>query len=93
MLVEGQLAGDNFHSYTHDVEVSIERNGAHYRFIMFFKHHVRLEVNRCMAALAQAQVRGDVLVVACGPRVGARGMRAGETKAADFAVAQCVPSP
>lgn len=86
MLVEGQLTGDRFHPYTHDVEVSVDIEGRTHRFFIFIKRHKRLPINQSLPALKEAGVRGDLLVVACGPKMGARGMRSGEIWAANVAV-------
>lgn len=92
VLVEGQMAGDEVHPYTHDLEVEVEFRGTMHRFFVFVKRHKRLPINQSLAALSEAGVRGDLLVVACGPKAGARGIRSGEARAADMAVEQYVKS-
>lgn len=86
ILVEGELTGQRTQPYTHCVEVTIRNNGKIYHFIVFFKRHVSLPVNTSTRELAEAGIRGDVLVVACGPRVGARGIGRRETAVADKVV-------
>lgn len=86
VVVDGQLTGHRIQAYTHDVESTIRRNGKTYTFRIFFKRHRKLPVNRSLGALREAGVRGDILVVACGPRVGVRGMGGKEGKVADYLV-------
>lgn len=69
--------------YTHCVEVAIKRYNKIYRFLLFFKRHVHLRLNKSTRELEEGGTRGDVLVVAMGPKVGARGMGGRETRVAD----------
>lgn len=55
-------------------------------FRIFFKNHVRLTINGTLSTMGLGEIKGDILVVAYGPRVGERSFKAAEAAAADEAV-------
>ncbi|KAJ3709585.1 hypothetical protein C8R42DRAFT_598022, partial [Lentinula raphanica] len=61
--------------HIHDTIVDVRHRGKRYSFRIFYKRHKKLPRNRAVRESAKRVMDGDILVVAFGPRVGARNMR------------------
>lgn len=70
-------------SYVHGTVVRCRFRGRRYSFKLFYKNHVSLPLNRALPELLREGMRGDVLAVAYGSKVGERSLTGLETSAAD----------
>ncbi|KAH7874201.1 hypothetical protein F5879DRAFT_1067459, partial [Lentinula edodes] len=87
VLASAELPHPQTQPYIHDSIVKVVHRGKQYKFRVFFKRHKLLPTNQAILQLAGAPMDGDVLVVACGTKVGIRNIRGRlETRAADKAV-------
>lgn len=83
----GTLSGARTQPYVHDIIVTVTYRRKTYTFRVFFKRHKMLSRNKAIHALANTDVRGDVLLAAVGKKVDIRNLRGGEEcRAADLAV-------
>ena len=89
VITDGQLQGSRLQPYVHDTRVRVRWNGTVYTFLVLYKRHRYLPVNGSTPDISNAGFRGDALVVAEGPLVGARGMGGRETRAADYTMKRC----
>ncbi|KAJ3847059.1 hypothetical protein EV368DRAFT_51853, partial [Lentinula lateritia] len=87
VLASTELPHPQTQPYIHDSIVKVVHRGKQYKFRVFYKRHKLLPTNQAILQLAGAPMDGDVLVVACGTKVGIRnfGSRL-EIRAADKAV-------
>lgn len=90
VILDGEFVGHRRQPYTHSVEVSTRFRERTYNCMVFFKRHTSLPINNSTPELAEAGVRGDILVVVLGPRVGIRSIAGKETRVADDIVKKYV---
>lgn len=72
--------------YIHSTLVTAKFRGRRYCFKLYYKNHVALPLNHSLPELAREGMRGDVLAIAYGPKVGERSFTGMETAAADSVV-------
>ncbi|KAL1941690.1 hypothetical protein VTO73DRAFT_7129 [Trametes versicolor] len=66
-LVEGVMGDMSIQSYVHNCAVSVHHRKCWSRYIVFFKLHRRLPVNRAVSLVARSHsIRGDVAVMRVG---------------------------
>ncbi len=84
ILAADELSHPKTQSYVHDSIVTIQYRRKTHTFRVFYKRHKLLPINRALQGL---EMEGDILVVACGKKVGVRNMRGKvEERAAEQAV-------
>lgn len=87
LLASDELSGPREQPYIHDTVIRIKHRRKDYTFRVFYKRHKMLPINQAVQALAGVAMEGDVLVVACGKRVGIRNLSSRlEAQAAEHAV-------
>lgn len=83
-LVEGVLDDMSIQPYVHNCSVSVLHKNRWSRYIVFFKVHRRLPVNRAVSLVARTRsIRGDVVVMRIGVDGRVVGMRHGDAVVAD----------
>ncbi|KAK7433594.1 hypothetical protein VKT23_020698 [Stygiomarasmius scandens] len=81
------LADARTQPYIHDIFVNTTYRNKRYRFRVFLKRHMLLQINRAIRRLSGVNAEGDVLLAAVGKTVEIRNLRGGnERRAADLAV-------
>ncbi|THU83948.1 hypothetical protein K435DRAFT_688532, partial [Dendrothele bispora CBS 962.96] len=87
VLAWHQLNDPRLQPYVHDIIVTTVYRRKSYKFRVFLKRHKNLPLSLSIRQLADVDVGGDIMLVACGKKVDIRNMcgRA-ETRAADQAV-------
>ncbi|KAJ3899334.1 hypothetical protein F5879DRAFT_811088 [Lentinula edodes] len=87
VVASTELSHPKTQPYIHDSIVKVVHRGKQYKFRVFFKRHKSLPINQAILQLIGAPMDGDVLVVACGTKVGVKNFRTRlEARAADKAV-------
>ncbi|KAJ3797288.1 hypothetical protein GGU11DRAFT_683979 [Lentinula aff. detonsa] len=87
VLASHHLSNPQLQSHVHDIVLTVRYRGVVFNFLVFFKRHKFLPLNRSIQNLGGREVHGDVLLVACGIRVSVRNLRSGlEDRAADRAI-------
>ncbi|KAJ3970629.1 hypothetical protein EV361DRAFT_848294 [Lentinula raphanica] len=87
VVADAELADHKTQPYVHDCVVTTIYQEKRYKFRIFFKHHVWLPINQAILQLAEVEMEGDCLVVACGTKVGVRNLCGNlEIEAAEQAV-------
>lgn len=72
--------------YIHSTLVNAKFRGRKYSFKLYYKNHVALPLNHSLPELSREEIRGDVLAIAYGSKVGERSFTGMETAAADSVV-------
>lgn len=89
-LVESVLGDMSIQPYVHNCSVSILHKNRWSQYIVFFKLHSRLPVNRSVSFVARSHsIRGDVAVMRIGFDGRVVNMRHGDAVVADQIVTRC----